>query len=221
MKFYHFRRCFQTGQKSLAQVLTKVHRIKHENFYKQIDRVPPEYEMIYKFSLNYTMHFTKAIATATPVAFFYCFCTEAGFEPVEFYSSLYLGDQWPYLMAGLAIHCVMAYRFCDKLTLRIYRHGKSYVFITFFVVLEPQTDFQWIYLIFSYIAMQPGMIPRRDKKVYFEAGQVREHFNAFSLFRGLCYKINNKSVILSPQRFRKSVDLYNMLDSSDSKKYLG
>lgn len=69
--------------------------------------------------------------------------------------------------------------------------------------------------------MFPGMLPRRNNKYHFEKGDLRENFNALSVFRNLSYKINNKALLLVPDRFRKQSDLYNLLDQSDALKYKG
>lgn len=72
---------------------------------------------------------------------------------------------------------------------------------------------------FSYIAIIPGIIPRLNSQVHFQEGQVKEHFKAISFFRGVTYKANGKTMLLIPERFRKSKDLFDMLDKSDAKKY--
>lgn len=73
--------------------------------------------------------------------------------------------------------------------------------------------------IFSYIAILPSLIPRRNIHVHFEANQVRENFGAYSPFRGITYKVNGKTMLIVPDRFRKPIDLYEMLEASDAKKY--
>lgn len=72
---------------------------------------------------------------------------------------------------------------------------------------------------YSYIAVMPGWLPRRNQLFHFNRGEVAEKFNALSFFRGLTYKVKGRSMLLIPERFRKSVDLYEMLNEADSKKY--
>lgn len=63
------------------------------------------------------------------------------------------------------------------------------------------------------------MVPRYNSKFHFNEGELTEHFNAISFFRGITYKANGRTIILIPDRFRKSSDLFEMLQQSDAKKY--
>lgn len=72
---------------------------------------------------------------------------------------------------------------------------------------------------YRYIAVMPGWLPRRNKLFHFNGGDVEENFKAISIFRGLTYKVNGRAMLISPERFRKSADLYDMLNATDSKKY--
>lgn len=74
--------------------------------------------------------------------------------------------------------------------------------------------------IFSYIAVMPGIIPRQNIQFIFAKGQAMEDFNGYSPLKYIHYKINGKSMLLVPERFRKPADLYDMLHGSDSKKYI-
>lgn len=67
--------------------------------------------------------------------------------------------------------------------------------------------------------MVPSLLPRTNGKMYFQKGDVKESFNSLSVFQGLTYKINKKTALLIPDRFRMAKELYEMLDESDSKKY--
>lgn len=72
---------------------------------------------------------------------------------------------------------------------------------------------------YSYIAIVPGLLPRRNQLFHFNRGEVVENFNAKSFFRGLTYKVKDRTMLLVPERFRRSVDLFDMLNAADSKKY--
>lgn len=67
--------------------------------------------------------------------------------------------------------------------------------------------------------MIPGIVPRFDQKVHFQKGEVKEHFGALSFFRGVTYKINNRNVVIIPDRFRRPTDLFEMIQDSDAAKY--
>lgn len=84
---------------------------------------------------------------------------------------------------------------------------------------KKKSSFPCFYCCYSYIAVMPGIMPRRNQLFHFNGGDVEEHFNALSLFRGLTYKAKGRTMLLVPDRFRKSVDLFDMLHAADSKKY--
>lgn len=65
----------------------------------------------------------------------------------------------------------------------------------------------------------PGLAPRRNELFHFNRGEVEENFKALSMFRGLTYKVKDRTMLLVPERFRRSVDLFDMLNAADSKKY--
>lgn len=67
--------------------------------------------------------------------------------------------------------------------------------------------------------MVPSLIPRRNHQFHFTKGQTTENFKAFSIFRGITYRVNGKTMLFTPERFRKPSDLFEMLHSADSKKY--
>lgn len=83
-------------------------------------------------------------------------------------------------------------------------------------IVNDSLDFFFRY---SYIAVVPGVLPRRNQLFHFSRGEVEEKFNTLSIFRGLTYKVKGRTMLLVPGRFRKSVDLYDMLHDADSKKY--
>lgn len=62
-------------------------------------------------------------------------------------------------------------------------------------------------------------MPRFNNRLHFKEGDVREHFKALSLWRELTYKINGQNMLIVPTRFRKSNDLYDMLNKTDAMKY--
>lgn len=72
---------------------------------------------------------------------------------------------------------------------------------------------------YSYIAVVPGILPRRNELFHFNQGEVVENFNTLSFFRGLSYKVKDRTMLLVPERFRRAVDLFDMLNAADSKKY--
>lgn len=76
-----------------------------------------------------------------------------------------------------------------------------------------------IIVYYRYIAVMPGVLPRRNQLFHFGRGDVVEKFRTLSFFRGLTYKVKGRTMLLIPGRFRKSVDLFDMLHEADSKKY--
>lgn len=125
-----FRRCFQTSQRSLKQILTKTLRIKHEDFYKRMDKIPLEYEMIYKFPLHYTINFGKAVALITtagvPLAMLYYKLANVKNEVINFIGMTATSqDDAVYFLAGLIAFNIIIFRICHMIPLRIYRYQKS------------------------------------------------------------------------------------------------
>lgn len=107
-------------------------RLKHEEFYKRMDRIPLQYEMIYKFPLHYSTNICKIIAVGTmiivPLAYLHNLYTEAGTFDMNFIQSKAVGESDIYWFMGfLAISNVFLYRCCHLVTLRVYRHEQKYV----------------------------------------------------------------------------------------------
>lgn len=67
----------------------------------------------------------------------------------------------------------------------------------------------------------PSPIPRYNNLNYFTKGEVKEHFKDILMMgRGVMYKLKNKNIMLLPQKFRKPIDFYEMLQTTDAEKYL-
>lgn len=229
--FFFYRRCIQIGQCSRRQLLTKTMRLKHEDHFKRIDGIANEFEMIYKNQMHYTLNFGKFITIATTIILPGAYLYYYGYigrkvNPLEFVSSVAIDQQdirW--FLIILTISNVLLYRVCSIVTLRVYRHESKWV-------KHIQTmDFQrnapiavnittfLVTLHFRYIAVMPGILPRRNELFHFSRGDVKENFKAFSLFRGLTYTVKGRTMLMVPERFRRSVDLFDMLNPADSKKY--
>lgn len=111
----------------MKQLLTKALRIKHEDYYKRIDNIPNEYEMVYKFPMHYTLNVGKSLTLATTLAIpsMYAFNTFMGYSlsNIEFISSVAVNKyELGWFIFGIAIFNILVYRFCDMTIFRIYRH---------------------------------------------------------------------------------------------------
>lgn len=127
---WYFRRCFQTSPRSLKQVLTKTMRIKHEDYFKRVDDVSNEFEMIYKLPLHYTLNMGKMVTLGTsvglPCAYLYNEYMIQPMSDMNFISTVAInqGDLL-WFMGGLIISNLILYRCCDLATLRIYRYEEK------------------------------------------------------------------------------------------------
>lgn len=111
----------------MKQVLTKTMRIKHEDSFKRIDKIPDDFEMIYKCPLHYTLNIGKICALAAIIAmpltyWIYGEIPEAPYF-VGPYSTSSRDVMW--MRMGLAATAIILYRFCHLVTLRIYQNQKS------------------------------------------------------------------------------------------------
>lgn len=111
-------------------MLTKTLRIKHEDYYRRLDKVPDTYEMIYKSPLHYTINVGKELALGTPcfaaavILYFKWFGLE---EEAKYFVSFHAADQneLGIFFASLLILNIFVYRVCHITTLRIYRNQDS------------------------------------------------------------------------------------------------
>lgn len=124
------RRFFQTSQRSLKQVLTKAMRIKHEEYYKRIDGIPAEFELIYKLPLDHTMSMGKLLTVGTmiviPSAYAYNMYTERGISDMDFLQSIAVNkDELGYFIGAILATNIILYRVCHISIPRVYRHQKK------------------------------------------------------------------------------------------------
>lgn len=95
-----------------------------------MDKIPLEYEMIYKFPLHYTMNFGKAVAIITtvglPCALLYYRLGNVEHEIINFVGLTAASqDDLVYFVAGLIAFNMVIFRVCNMIALRIYRYQKS------------------------------------------------------------------------------------------------
>lgn len=95
-----------------------------------MDKIPLEYEMIYKFPLHYTMNFGKAVALITtaglPCAFLYYKVGNFTYKTLNFIGETATSQEdMVYFVAGLLAFNIIIFRICHIIPLRIYRYQKS------------------------------------------------------------------------------------------------
>lgn len=108
-------------------MLTKALRIKHEVYYKRIDRIPAEFELIYKLPLDHTMNLGKMLAVGTmivvPCVYMYNMSTGRGLSDMDFIQSVAVNkNELSYFIAGLFLTNIILFRCCHIAIPRIYRH---------------------------------------------------------------------------------------------------
>lgn len=128
--YFNFRRNIHTSQRSLKQVLTRAMRIKGEEYYRRMDGIPKDYEMIYKFPLHYTLNTGKlAVITSGSSLLGFClynYITGVPLRESEFVSTLAANaDEFWWFVGALAYTSLLVYRCCHIITLRIYRNEKK------------------------------------------------------------------------------------------------
>lgn len=111
-------------------MLTKTLRIKHEDFYRQIDRVPQQYEMIYKMPFHYTLNFGKAVviiaSSVVPLTWMYNKFYQISGDVIHFIGTAAASNDDLLWFGGfLMLTNIFIYRTCHIIALRIYRHEKS------------------------------------------------------------------------------------------------
>lgn len=127
---FNFRRFIHTSRISLKQVLTRTMRIKGEEYYRRMDGVPKDYDMVYKFPMHYTLNAGKLVAVATtsivPCAWLYNYVNEVPETQLQFMSSLStnVSELW-WFIAALAGTNFIVYRCCHIPALRIYRKDEE------------------------------------------------------------------------------------------------
>lgn len=97
-----------------------------------MDKVPQEYEMIYKMPLHYTLNMGKAAAIVTSIAipfvWLYNKLYQSQREAIHFIGTVAVNEgdvEW--FAVGLIVTNLLIFRTCHKVAMRVYRHQKSYV----------------------------------------------------------------------------------------------
>lgn len=176
--------------------------MKKSEFFKRLDRIPPEYEMIYGFQLNHSLTIGKLVCILTPIGTAGVFIYDIIENTLNTASTeIAVGINYEsldmyYSLLGLAVSNIVLYYFLNKVILRIYRHNEDY------------------------IAVKASMIPTFPLKFPFKKGELCESFKTKLFFlRPVNFKLNGQRVFLLPHRFRQPMDLFEMLPKDQAKKY--
>lgn len=189
---------------AVPKKISEMRRMKKSEFFKRLDRIQPEYEMIYGFQLNHTLSIGKMICVLTPVALAAIFVKDFVYNNFLTITSStnivsdinYDNMDIYYSLLGLGVSNVIVYYFLNKIILRIYRHNEDY------------------------IAVKAGIIPTIAVKIPFKKGEICESFDTkLSFLRLVNYKLNGERIFLMPHRFRQPNDIFTMLPKHQAKKY--
>lgn len=97
-----------------------------------MDRVPQDYEMIYKMPLHYTLNMGKAAAVVTglavPFIWLYNELYPSQREKRHFIGTAAIDEgDLKWFAVGLLVTNLLIFRTCHVIAMRLYRHQKSYV----------------------------------------------------------------------------------------------
>lgn len=97
-----------------------------------MDKVPQDYEMIYKMPLHYTLNLGKAAAIVTglavPLVWLYNELYPSQREALHFIGGAAINEgDMKWFAVGLLVTNLLIFRTCHIIAMRVYRHQKSYV----------------------------------------------------------------------------------------------